>query len=146
MYKSRAVMNNMSMQLAANLALTKAAGCMQKSAEVMGAMNDMMKIGEMTKEMHAMARGEWGLPRPPPPPPLTLQPSPPPPLPTHARHLVLPVAFAFAQHQQQANDLTGSPRHGEIPKRVLWASSAVGAATAAAAAAATAQQRHASHR
>jgi len=56
MYKSRAVMNNMSMQLAANLALTKAAGCMQKSAEVMGAMNDMMKIGEMSKEMHAMAR------------------------------------------------------------------------------------------
>ena len=49
-------MNNMSMQLAANLALTKAAGCMQKSAEVMGVMNDMMKVGEMSKEMHAFAR------------------------------------------------------------------------------------------
>lgn len=56
MYTTRAMMNNMSMQLSATQAMVKAAGCMQRSTEVMKSLNDMHKIGQMNQDMHALAR------------------------------------------------------------------------------------------
>lgn len=56
MYNSRAMMNNMSNQMKMQLAITKTAGCMQRSAEVMGVMNNLMQTGTMTADMHSLAR------------------------------------------------------------------------------------------
>lgn len=56
MYNSRAMMNNMSNQLTMQLSTIKVVGALQKSTEVLHTMNDIMKVGAMTKTMHELAR------------------------------------------------------------------------------------------
>jgi len=55
-YKSKAQLNSVSMQLQQNLAMMKVAGVMQKSTQVMAAMNGLIKIPQLNQVMMTMAR------------------------------------------------------------------------------------------
>eukprot|EP00616_Rhizochromulina_sp_CCMP1243_P009750 CAMPEP_0118961964 /NCGR_PEP_ID=MMETSP1173-20130426/471_1 /TAXON_ID=1034831 /ORGANISM="Rhizochromulina marina cf, Strain CCMP1243" /LENGTH=228 /DNA_ID=CAMNT_0006910173 /DNA_START=24 /DNA_END=710 /DNA_ORIENTATION=+ len=56
MYLTRASMKSLEMQISNQAAVVKAAGCLQRSTAVMGSLNDLMKIGKMSEDMHAMMR------------------------------------------------------------------------------------------
>ncbi|KAJ8609479.1 hypothetical protein CTAYLR_005427 [Chrysophaeum taylorii] len=56
MYAARATLNSVSMQLQTQASMVRAAGCMKRSAEVMSAMNKLVKLPELQKTMTEMAR------------------------------------------------------------------------------------------
>jgi len=55
-YKSKAQLNSVSMQLSQNLSMMKVAGVMQKSTQVMAMMNNMIRLPQLNKVMMVMAR------------------------------------------------------------------------------------------
>jgi len=56
MMMAKAQINSISMQLQTQAAMVRAAGCMQKSTEVMTAMNKIVKLPELQKTMLTMQR------------------------------------------------------------------------------------------
>jgi len=55
-YKSKAQLNSVSMQLSTSLSMMKVAGVMQKSTQIMGIMNNLVKLPQINQVMMAMAR------------------------------------------------------------------------------------------
>jgi len=55
-YKSKAQLNSVAMQLQQNLSMMKVAGVMQKSTQIMGYMNNLIKLPHLNQVMMAMAR------------------------------------------------------------------------------------------
>jgi len=55
-YKSKAQLNSVSMQLQQNLSMMKIAGVMQKSTQIMSAMNNLIKLPQLNQVMMAMGR------------------------------------------------------------------------------------------
>jgi len=55
-YKSKAQLNSVSMQLQQNLSMMKVAGVMQRSTQVMGMMNNLVRLPQLNQVMMAMAR------------------------------------------------------------------------------------------
>jgi len=55
-YKSKAQLNSVSMQLSQNLSMMKVAGMMAKSTQIMGLMNNLVKLPQINQVMMAMAR------------------------------------------------------------------------------------------
>jgi len=56
LYKSKAELNSVSMQLTQNLAMMKMAKTMQKSTQIMSFMNQLVRLPQLNKVMVAMAR------------------------------------------------------------------------------------------
>jgi charged multivesicular body protein 3 len=56
LYKSKAQLNSVSMQLTTQLAQMKMAGIMAKSTQVMAAMNQLIRLPQLNKVMMAMSR------------------------------------------------------------------------------------------
>jgi len=56
LYASKAQLNSVSMQLTQNLSMMKVAGIMQKSTQVMGMMNNLVKLPQLNQVMMTMAR------------------------------------------------------------------------------------------
>jgi len=56
MYKSKAQLNSVGMQLSQNLSMMKVAGIMQKSTQVMAMMNNLIRLPQLNKVMMVMAR------------------------------------------------------------------------------------------
>jgi len=55
-YKSKAQLNSVSMQLSTSLSMMKVAGVMQKSTQIMGIMNNLVKLPQINQVMMSMAR------------------------------------------------------------------------------------------
>jgi len=55
-YKSKAQLNSVAMQLSSSLSMMKVAGVMQKSTQIMGMMNNLVKLPQINQVMMAMAR------------------------------------------------------------------------------------------
>jgi len=55
-YKSKAQLNSVSMQLTQNLSMMKIAGIMQKSTQIMTMMNNLIRLPQLNKIMMTMAR------------------------------------------------------------------------------------------
>jgi len=55
-YKSKAQLNSVSMQLSQSLSMMKVAGVMQKSGQIMGLMNNLVKLPQINQVMLSMAR------------------------------------------------------------------------------------------
>jgi len=55
-YKSKAQLNSVSMQLSQNLSMMKVAGMLAKSTQIMGLMNNLVKLPQINQVMMAMAR------------------------------------------------------------------------------------------
>jgi len=56
LYQSKAQINSVSMQLTSSLSMMKLAGVMQKSTQVMGMMNSLIRLPELNKVMMTMSR------------------------------------------------------------------------------------------
>eukprot|EP01114_Cavostelium_apophysatum_P004019 TRINITY_DN1415_c0_g1_i2.p1 TRINITY_DN1415_c0_g1~~TRINITY_DN1415_c0_g1_i2.p1 ORF type:complete len:204 (+),score=80.96 TRINITY_DN1415_c0_g1_i2:171-782(+) len=56
LYQSKAQLNSVGMQLQQQLSMMKLSGAMQKSAQVMAVMNNLVKLPQMHKVMMAMGR------------------------------------------------------------------------------------------
>eukprot|EP01111_Echinosteliopsis_oligospora_P014957 TRINITY_DN5767_c0_g1_i3.p1 TRINITY_DN5767_c0_g1~~TRINITY_DN5767_c0_g1_i3.p1 ORF type:complete len:204 (+),score=72.86 TRINITY_DN5767_c0_g1_i3:57-668(+) len=56
LYESRATLNSISMQLQQQLSMLRIAGCMQKSGQIMGMMNDIIKLPQLQAVMSAMGQ------------------------------------------------------------------------------------------
>jgi len=55
-YKSKAQLNSVAMQLTQNLSMMKVAGVMQRSTQVMAMMNNLIRLPQLNKVMMAMSR------------------------------------------------------------------------------------------
>ncbi|KAL6080565.1 Vacuolar protein-sorting-associated protein 24 [Balamuthia mandrillaris] len=56
LYKSKAELNSVSMLLSQQLATLKVSGCLAKSAQVMGSMNRLVKVGPIMQTIQTMQR------------------------------------------------------------------------------------------
>jgi len=55
-YKSKAQLNSVAMQLTQNLSMMKVAGVMQKSTQIMGYMNNLVRLPQLNQVMMVMSR------------------------------------------------------------------------------------------
>jgi len=55
-YKSKAQLNSVSMQLTQNLSMIKMSGMLQRSTQIMGAMNNLIRLPQLNQVMMTMAK------------------------------------------------------------------------------------------